>query len=123
MNIPLAFTLSPVRNILSFFPILPLLAKSFHFALPSSSSLLAFTLRDILGGRGGPSVALLGSFRAWFARAGLISAAAEITLECGWWGPGGWEEEKPGDPSALRFRESLLDMGLMSLAVRVSTLP
>jgi len=111
---------SGVLNMLSFFPAFPILLlfeKSCHFVLPASSSLLAFTFLGILAGLAGPSLTLLGSFRAWLASAGLISAAAEITLEfagrdCG--------DGVPGIPSALRFRASLLEIGLMSLAVRVS---
>lgn len=111
---------------LSFFPILLLLAKSFHLFFPSSSSRVALTLRGTLAGRAGPSLALLGSLRAWLARAGLISAAAEITLDCGWAADDCEEEEEawwwyPGFASALRFRESPLEMGLRSLAVRFST--
>lgn len=104
---------------LSFLPILPalvLFVKSCHFDFPRSSSLLAFTFLGSLGGLVGPSLTLEGSVRAWLASAGLISAAAEMTLEF----VGGWGEEEPGIPSALRFRESLLEMGLMSFAVRVS---
>lgn len=106
---------------LSFFPAFPsllLAAKSCHLLFPASSSRLALTFRGTLAGRMGPSPALLGSLRAWVARAGLISAAAEITLElagsvCG--------DTEPDSPSALRFRVSM--MGLMSFAVRVSVVP
>lgn len=106
---------------LSFLPILPLLllAKSFHFIFPSSSSRFALTFRGSLVGRAGPSLTLLGSLRAWLASAGLMSAAAEITLGCG--GAGEGDAELPDVPSALRLRESLPEMGRMSLAVKVST--
>lgn len=63
-----------------------------------------------------------------------MSAAAEMTLGVGGCGAGDCEadadagaetaavaETEPAVPSALRFRESLLEMGLMSLAVSVST--
>lgn len=68
---------------LSFFPYLVLLAKSFHLFLPASSSLLALTFREALVGRAEPSLGLLGSLRACVANAGFISAAAEITLALG----------------------------------------
>lgn len=64
LNTPLEFGPSPVRNMLSFFPILLLLAKSFHLFFPSSSSRVALTLRGTFAGRAGPSLALLGSLRA-----------------------------------------------------------
>lgn len=104
---------------LSFLPTLPLLVllvKSCHFDFPRSNSLLAFTFLGNLGGLVGPSLTLEGSVRAWLASAGLISAAAEITLEFA----GGCGEEVPGIASALRFRESLLEIGLMSFVVKVS---
>ena len=123
MDLPRALTPSPVRNILSLRPNFPLLAKSFHFILPASSSRVAFTLRGTLAGRAGPSLTLLGSLRAWLASAGLISAAAEITLECGGCGAGDCDVEVPELASALRLRESLPEMGLMSLEVRFSTVP
>ena len=106
---------------LSFRPILLLFAKSFHLFFPSSSSRVAFTFRGTLAGRVGPSPASFGSLRAWLANVGLMSAAAEITLECGGWGTGDCEEGVPELASALRFRESLLEMGLRSLAVSDST--
>lgn len=52
-----------------------------------------------------------------------MSAAAEITLEWGGGGAGDCDEELPELASALRFRESLPEMGLMSLEVRFSTVP
>lgn len=122
-SIPRALTLSPVRNMLSFRPSFPLLAKSFHFILPASSSRLALTFRGAFAGRAGPSPTLLGSCRAWFANAGLISAAAEITLEFGSCGAGDWDAELPELPSALRLRESLPEIGLRSFAVNDSTVP
>lgn len=106
---------------LSFFAAFPSFAldvKSCHLDFPASSSLVALTFRGTFGGRGGPSPTLLGSFLASFAKAGLISAAADMTLElagrdCG--------DKEPGIASALRFRVSLLlEIGLMSFAVRDS---
>lgn len=126
LDIPLALTPSGVRNMLSFLaPLLnlDLLVKSCHLDFPASSSLLAFTLRGTLFGRGGPSLTLLGSLRAWLASVGLISAAAEIILVfCGT----AWEEEDdvPGVSSAFRLREStLFEIGLISLAFNVSVVP
>ena len=105
---------------LSFLPNLPLplvlAAKSFHLFLPSSSSRLALTLRGALAGRAEPSP-LAWSLRAWLASVGLISAAAEITPG----GGAGEDAELPEVPSALRLRESVPEMGRMSLAVKFST--
>src|ERR1700719_2172540 len=124
---PLALTPSGVRNILSFLfarPTLLLLEKSCHFDFPASSSRLALTLRGTLAGRTGPSLTLLGSLRAWFASAGLISAAAEMMLELTGLVASVCADGVPGVPSALRLRESpLLEMGLMSFAFKVSVVP
>lgn len=110
---------------LSFFAAFPnfdLLVKSCHFDFPASSSLLAFTFRGTLFGRAGPSLTLLGSLRAWSARVGLISAAAEMIPVC--CGVDDCDEGVPGVPSALRFRESApLEIGLISLADNVSVVP
>lgn len=104
---------------LSFFatlPNLPFDEKSCHLLFPASSSLLALTFRGTFAGLVGPSLTLLGSFLAWLARAGLMSAAAEMTFELtGTIGVVG----VPGVPSALRFFDSL-DNGLMSCADKVS---
>lgn len=104
-------------------PSLVLLAKSCHLDLLSSSSRVALTFRGTFAGRAGPSLTLLGSLRAWLARAGLMSAAAEMTLEWAGAEAGACADGVPGVPSALRLRESLLEMGLRSLAVRVSVVP
>lgn len=97
------------------FPNLPLDAKSCHLLLPASSSLFALTFRGTLAGLVGPSLTLLGSFFAWLANAGSISAAAEMTFEfVGIIGPAG----APDMPSALRFLS--FDSGLISWAERVS---
>lgn len=105
-GLPLALTPSGVLNMLSFlatFPIFPFEEKSCHLLLPASSSLLALTFRGNFAGLIGPSLTLLGSFFAWLASAGLMSAAAEITFEftgvvviVG----------VPKEPSAFRFFES-----------------
>lgn len=96
---------------LSFFFIpLPDAENCCHLFLFVSSSLFAFTLRGILAGFGGPSLTLLGSFFAWLARAGLMSAAADMTPEvAGAVGVVG----VTGEPSALRFFESF-EIGLIS---------
>lgn len=97
---------------LSFFdalPNLPLAAKSCHLLFPASNSLFALTFRGTLAGLVGPSLTLLGSFFAWLAKAGSISAAADMTFEfVGIVGPAG----VPGMPSALRFLS--FDSGLIS---------
>lgn len=95
---------------------LPFVVKSCHLFFPASSSLLAFTFRGTFAGLVGPSLTLLGSFFAWLARAGSISAAAEMTLALiGIDGAIG----VPGAPSAFRFLDSFA-IGLMSFAERVS---
>ena len=82
-----------------------------------------------MGGRAGPSDTLLGSFLAAVASAGFMSAAAEMTFEFV-----GFEYDDDdefvgrvgvvgvaGEPSAFRFLlGSLLEMGFMSCAERVS---
>lgn len=118
-NVPLAFTPSGVRNMLSFFatlPVLPFEEKSCHLLFPASSSLLALTFRGTLAGLVGPSLTLLGSFLAWLARSGFMSAAADITFDLA--GNAG-VVGVPGVPSALRFLESV-EIGLMSWADNVS---
>lgn len=119
MNPTLPLTPSGVRNMLSFLAtleIFPLVVKSCHLLFPASSSRVALTLRGTLGGLTGPSLTLLGSRLAWSAKAGLMFAAAEITLrfaeDAGVVGVG-------GGPSALRFFESF-KAGFRSLAERLS---
>lgn len=104
---------------LSFFatlPVFPLDEKSCHLLFPASSSLFALTFRGTFAGLVGPSLTLLGSFLAWLARSGSMSAAAEMTFDlAGSVGVVG----VPGVQSALRFLDSL-EMGLMSCADTVS---
>lgn len=103
-------------SFLATFPSFPFVEKSCHLLFPASNSLFAFTFLGTLAGLVGPSLTLLGSLRACVANAGLMSAAAEMTLEfAGNDGVVG----VPGVPSAFRFLESF-DIGLMSLADNVS---
>ena len=107
-------------SFLATLPIFPFTEKSCHLLFPASSSLFAFTFRGTLAGLTGPSLTLLGSRRAWVASAGSMSAAAEMTLVLA--DTRDVDDDavgRAGDPSALRFFESL-EMGLMSLARRVS---
>lgn len=100
----------------NFAALFPFVLNSCHLLLPASSSLFALTFRGSFAGRVGPSLTLLGSRFAWLASAGLMSAAAEMTLVLvGMVGVLG----VPGVPSALRFLESVA-VGLMSWAESVS---
>lgn len=103
-------------SFLATLPNLPLVEKSCHLLFPASNSLFALTFLGTLAGLIGPSLTLLGSLRTWVANAGLMSAAAEMTLE--FTGSDGVVGVL-GVPSAFRFLESF-EIGLMSLADKVS---
>jgi len=99
------------------FPTFPF-EKLCHFDLFDSSSFVALIFFAAFGGRGGPSLTLLGSF-AWLASVGLMFAAAEMTPVLPWTGA---TTGVTGEPSALRLRESL-ETGLRSPRHTASVLP